>query len=213
MSKSAHQNTVHENPGIASIWRDEIARRNQMSIPCDPPELPPDEKRPAAKPTESDVFFRQALAARLDQQANSQGGVITPTTEQSAIFDATVPPNETKIVPPQTKRTFNLKQLLSNSVYPAEWSSSNGSGGGESQPHNASHILNHTKSQDIFSSFNDGGGGGGSDRSLSISTWMLDETIIDEDVICSLSETLSGTANETCKLASKCPLSYQNKCV
>lgn len=169
-------NTEHENPGIASIWRDEVARRSQMETSPSPPTVPLPEDRPNAHSTESEQFYLEALITKIKQlrELNETGSNETIST---SCINGSFTHNSG-----DTKKTFNLKQFLSNSVYPAECSPND-------DVLNASHILNHTSLK--F----------GSIKPNNSTAWqmesVLDETIVDEDIILSLSQKL--TADETCK--------------
>lgn len=170
--------TEHENPGIASIWRDEVARRRQMERPQSPPVVPLPEDRPDAHSTESEHFYLEALVTKIKQLSELNETDSNETISTSCLNGSVTHSSG------DAKKTFNLKQFLSNSVYPAECSPNN-------DVLNASHILNHTSQE--FGSL--------TLKPNHSTDWqmgsVLDETIVDEDIILSLSQKLS--ADETCK--------------
>lgn len=172
--------TEHENPGIASIWRDEVARRRQMETTPSPPAVPLPEDRPDAHSTESENFYLEALITKTKQlrelnETDSNESIATSCLNGSVTHNSEA-----------TKKTFNLKQFLSNSVYPAECSPND-------DVLNASHILNHTSQTfgSLDSTF----------KPNSSKAWqmesVLNETIVDEDIILSLTQ--KPSADETCK--------------
>lgn len=174
INASTNTKTEHENPGIASIWKDEICRRNEMHDILPPPEIPTQEDRPNAGPTESHIFYCEALKTKLNN-ANET------TTDESQI-NATL----SSTILPQPKKTFNLKQFLENSVYPAECSQYT------KNLLNASYIQNHTFSNDAH-------------LKKRIET-NLENSMIDENIIMSLTQKTEFSADDTCKLVVKCVL-------
>lgn len=177
--------TEHENPGIASIWKDEICRRRELLDILPSPEIPLPEDRPSARPTASDIFYCEALKTKLSQLSSGE-----ITGDESQINGTNI-----KSVQQPTKKTFNLKQFLDNSVYPAECSQHT------ENILNASHIQDHKFSNDILDI---------SGRQTNQSMYSLrrlqkksnlDESIIDENLILSLSQKTSiFSADDTCKL-------------
>lgn len=173
--------TEHENPGIASIWRDEVARRSQMETSPSPPEVPLPEDRPDARSTESERFYLEALITKIKQLRDLNETDSNETTSSFCLNGSVTHSSG------DTKKTFNLKQFLSNSVYPAECTQND-------DVLNASHILNHTSQEfgSLHSTLR---------RNNSTALQMesiLDDTIVDEDIILSLSQ--KPSADETRKL-------------
>lgn len=159
--------TDHVNPGIASIWKDEKVRRSRQPNANHPPlEIPQPEHRPMACATESDLFYREALITKLKESEDSQPGDES-TTQDLTLLNGSVL-NE-------TKNKFHLRQLLANSVYPAECSQqSSGS------LLNASLVLNH-RYDGIARQCH-------SRASNAFNSMCLDYTLVDEEIVNSLSQ-------------------------
>lgn len=194
----------HTNPGIEAIWNDESMRRQKLvekhaaageeekeqavgkvNLPeCSflnanytfqVPELklPETQERNLVEIAESDVFYRTALESKLMTLEQSTMSEQT-LADQTSLANATM---QTTIVPPTSKeqrRTWNLQKLLANTVYPEECSQ-------DQQQHlvNASFIQNHVTCSS------------GSSVSLPVArddSECLDETLVDEELILSLSQ-------------------------
>lgn len=161
--------TDHANPGIASIWKDEKVRRSQQSREKFPTlEIPPPEDRPLARPTESDTFFREALLTKLNQINESQLANTSLSLDQTILSRTALH---------ETKNKFNLKQLLVNSVYPAECSQLSGSG----HMLDASLIINHQTGRVVGVSQKQNCSPIGGSQ-------FLNNTLVDEDIVNSLSQ-------------------------
>lgn len=160
--------TDHANPGIASIWKDEQVRRSRQPTANFPTlEIPPLEMRPLTKPTESDVFFRDALNTKLKQIDDSHAADESTTLDQTCFTGSLL--NE-------TKNKFNLKHLLVNSVYPAECSQQS-----SGNILNASLIINHQSSRAS-------GVSQPKEASQMFDSFRLDQTLVDEDIVHGLSQ-------------------------
>lgn len=160
--------TDHANPGIASIWKDEQVRRSRQPNAKFPKlEVPPPEERPLTRPTESDCFFREALFTKLRQINESQ------LADQSASLDQTL---LSRSVFNETKNKFNLKQLLSNSVYPSECSQLS-----SGNILDASLIINHQSGRLINSRKKQS-------SSQNVGSFCFNQSLVDEDIVNSLSQ-------------------------
>ncbi|XP_033156819.1 DNA polymerase zeta catalytic subunit [Drosophila mauritiana] len=173
----------HTNPGIEAIWNDEKLRRLKLvekhtdagdeekaeAVPV--LELPPTQERHQIEVAESDIFYRTALESKLMTLEQS-------TLSEQTLSDQTILPNVTmQTTLPGTKaqkRMFNLQKLLANAVYPEECSQDQ-----QQLLVNASFIQNHVTC--------------GYSSSVSLSTPKdesdcLDETLVDEELILSLTQ-------------------------
>ncbi|XP_037034601.1 DNA polymerase zeta catalytic subunit isoform X2 [Bradysia coprophila] len=152
----------HANPGIASIWNDERCRRNKVGN-CPPLDVPANsqETSKVCEPTESETFYRQALVKKLDEPNDSMSIIDEQNSER------------TLLLPDRTMKKFNLSAYLSQLVYPAECTNENAE-----TMLNASNIVDH-----LSSAVN----GKRNIKKQSPHSYA-DESIIDEDLVMSLSQ-------------------------
>lgn len=123
------------------------------------------------QPTESEIFYRQALVNKLQQLNDS----IVSSDEQNS--------ETTLILPDRTNRKFNLNAYLSQLVYPAECLNEN-----SETLLNASYIVDHLSSE-----LNGKRGG-----RKSSSNRLADISVVDEEMVLNLSQKV--TRNDICKL-------------
>lgn len=171
----------HENPGIASIWSDERARRSKLKLDdVQSLEVPTSQ---TVIPTESDLFHRKALQFKLEQSRNQ----LNETNDQTLLATNN---SETVSLSGETiKKAFNLKQFLSNSIYPAEClqNSKNIS--------NASTIHNHLSDDTML--LNQSKQNLQTPQNIVNTSIVPYEPCVDEEIIWSLSQ--KSNLNETCK--------------
>lgn len=209
------EESEHANPGIAFLWSDERGRRSKMDgtvsfvvqhikmvdskwqfacLDFQPPPLittqEPTQDRGIFTPTESELFHQAALNRRLEQIRTE-----SPSTQSSDSFqllDQTL--NRTA-----TNRKFNLNQFLQNSVYPAEWMSSQTTDTNEKNIFDASFLVDHLSSSKSVN--NHGSNEISFDRSQRWDSVQFDpnETFVDEELILNLTQKASNTTlmNET----------------
>lgn len=101
------------NPGIESIWEDERVRRKKLDIET-PLEQPASQPRTRIVATDSDKYFKGILATKLAQAQSSND------TMDLTYGNLTLSNEDTKLN--ETKKKFNLKPLIENADYPAEFS-------------------------------------------------------------------------------------------
>ncbi len=124
------------------------------------------------EPTESEVFYREALIRKLDEPNDDSMSI---TEEQYS--------ERTLLLPDRAKRKFNLNAYLSQLVYPAECTNENAE-----TMLNASIIIDH-----LSSAIN-----GKRNIQKQSSNHQADNSIIDEELVMSLSQ--RSTADETSKI-------------
>lgn len=150
----------------------------------------PTQDRGIFTPTESELFHQAALNRRLEQIRTE-----SPSTQSSDSFqllDQTL--NRTA-----TNRKFNLNQFLQNSVYPAEWMSSQSTDTNEKNIFDASFLVDHLSSSKSVN--NHSSNEISFDRSQRWDSVQFDpnETFVDEELILNLTQKASNTTlmNET----------------
>lgn len=139
------------------------------------------ESSKVCEPTESDVFYRQALIKKLNEPNDS----ISIIDEQNS--------ERTLLLNDRTIKKFNLSAYLSQLVYPAECTNENAE-----TTLNASNIMDH-----LSSSVN-----GKRNFYRRAPNFDADNSIIDEDVVLSLSQRCSP--DETRKINSMVQIVSQN---
>lgn len=174
----------HANPGIASIWTDERIRRHRLVtanaaniLPA--LEVPLPEERPLAKPTESNQYHMDALRSKLDH-ASDDTNISTLLMDQSTL-------NGTLAVNQTAGGKFNLRRLLTNSVYPAECSQQTGN------LLNASCIVDHQTNASRLTRPRR------SKHSAALQASWMNDSIVDESLVLSLSQTAAPVADVTRK--------------
>lgn len=179
----------HANPGIASIWNDERCRRSKVGagdvrilpfliefcemrifakqkFQCPPLEVASSQEPcKTCEPTESDTFYRQALIKKLEEPDDSMI-VDEQNSERTLLLPDRMP-----------KKKFNLGAYLSQMVYPAECTNKSS----ESML-DASMIVDHVSS---------GANGKRNLEKRSSSNHTADQSIIDEELVMSLSQKCS----------------------
>ncbi|XP_053962620.1 DNA polymerase zeta catalytic subunit isoform X2 [Anastrepha ludens] len=127
LAMRSNDSNTHSNPGIEAIWNDERLRRQKMAerLPGDNVpilEIPTSQERPNVQLTESEIFHKTVLqskllaldltttisSSQLDQTANS--------TLQSRTANFTLD----DVGGIDQKRTFNLRKVIGNAIYPEE---------------------------------------------------------------------------------------------
>lgn len=147
--------------------------------------------RGAIPPTESELFHKNALNKRIE--CFSRNAEKTSASESLA--------NESQISTSilDKSRKFNLNNLLKNAVYPAEYSPNESIVDCDKIILNASHIVDHlwsskqTNSNDTIETLS------ATNQNESNVQFDLDETIVDEQLVLSLTQKFSNTTllNET----------------
>lgn len=122
------------------------------------------------EPTESETFYRQALIKKLEEPNDSMSIIDEQNSERILLL------------PDRMSKKFNLSAYLSQSVYPAECTNEN-----SEKMLNASNIVDHL-------SIN----GKRNSQRHSLNHRSADDSIIDEDLVMSLSQKCSPDET-TCK--------------
>lgn len=159
-----------------------------MKIP--PLEIPATQERPDALPTESETFYRTALLSKLLAMETSPLDSTQNTIQTLNCTDiSSIALNtNTTTLSKQQKRTFNLSKILQNSVYPEECTQND-------NLINASVIQNHLSGNSsleqtmlMFSNEAQSGDKVVESKINDEEDVFLDDTIVDEELILSLTQ-------------------------
>ena len=141
-------------------------------------EIPPNEERPEAKATESDIFYKKGLHKKLSEP--------NPSLSLSQSMNTTIDTTTAHINVSLKKSKFNLSKFLINSVYPEECSQNE-------MLVNASLIHDHISSNDSANP----------ERKLNeiqeLEENVLDESMIDTDMVVNLTQIENPKLNLTSK--------------
>lgn len=176
----------HANPGIATIWTDERIRRQRLTAAANATdslpalEVPLPEERPLARPTESNQFHLDALRSKLDH-AGDDTNISSLLMDQTTLNGTLSNANQSK---------FNLRRLLANSVYPSECSQQTGN------LLNASCIVDHQPSAARQARSRR------SQHNAEQQASWLNESMVDESLVLSLSQPAGAVADVTRKFDS-----------
>lgn len=146
------------------------------------------QSRTQAAPADSEMFHRTALNKRLEQLRTSSPSSQLSDSVQPSALDQTLTEQP---LPSRTNRKFNLNQFLSNSVYPAECDADDLDETSGRSIWNASYLIDHlgvTRSGNSFMA-NDTEM---SSQRMNATQFDLDDTIVDEDLVLSLTKTRSS---------------------
>ena len=168
-------------------------------------EIPAREERPFATPADSEMFYRTALLGKLLSSLETSLSGVNETNISNQTLNLTQQTNASNMTLLNTslpqnsreeKRTFSLKKLLANAVYPEECSQHN-------TLVNASFIENHLSNQSIFkntivkngpeSDYNSENTLTGSDADF------LNDTVVDEELVMNLTQSQHVPLNASCK--------------
>lgn len=144
------------------------------------------ESRGTIPPTESEIFHKNALNKRMK--------CLSRTAEKTFISESISNDSQISTSVLDQSRKFNLNHLLRNAIYPAEYSPNESIVDSNKTILNASHIVDHLRS---FKQT------GSNDTIETLSAghlqFDLDETIVDEELVLSLTQKFSNTTllNET----------------
>lgn len=149
------------------------------------------ESRGMIPATESEIFHKNALNKRME--CLSRNAEKTSASENIS--------NESQISTSllDQNRKFNLNLLLKNAVYPAEYSTNESILDSDKTILNASYIVDHLRSFKQTSSSHTIETLSASNQSAINVQFDLDETIVDEELVLSLTQKFSNTTllNET----------------
>lgn len=139
------------------------------------------ESRGIIPSTESEIFHKNALNKRMECLSRNA----EKTSASESISNESQ--NSTSFL--DQSRKFNLNHLLKNAVYPAEYSPNESIVDSDKTILNASHIVDHLQSTTLSAT----------NQSASNVQFDLDETIVDEELVLSLTQKFSNTTllNET----------------
>ncbi|XP_037953294.1 DNA polymerase zeta catalytic subunit [Teleopsis dalmanni] len=186
----AKNNSIHTNPGIEAIWQDESLRRQKLKqnlandeeqtkeIP--PLKVPDTQERPFVQIAESDAFYRAGLFSKLIPLEMSTSDQTINSTIASSLSTTIL--NKPEISQKEQKRTFNLKKLIANAVYPEECSQND-------NLINASYIENHLPNNSIFKANSDDFNQELLPDANNSENVFLEETLVDEELILNLTQT------------------------
>lgn len=149
------------------------------------------DSRGTIQPTESEIFHTNALNKRMEclsrnaEKTSASESISNESQISTSILDQS--------------RKFSLNHLLKNAVYPAEYSPNESIVDSDKTILNASYIVDHlrsfkqTNSNDTIESLP------ATNQSASNVQFDLDETIVDEELVLSLTQKFSNTTlmNET----------------
>lgn len=149
------------------------------------------ESRGTIPPTESEIFHKNALNKRMEylsRNIEKQSGAESLSNESQI---------STSLL--DQSRKFNLGHLLKNAIYPAEYSPNESIVDSDKTILNASHIVDHLRSFQQTSSNDTNKTLSAINQSASNVQFDLDDTIVDEELVLSLTQKFSNTTllNET----------------